>query len=82
MTREDVILLAMACEYAREGTARAIRERAELSIEAIAGAVGSSKAALSRWERGERTPRGQQAVRWASLLMDLERRQRAAAKRV
>lgn len=73
MTPQEVVLLATARAHAQNGTGRQIRQAAGVSLEAIADAIGSSKAVMSRWERGERMPRGTQAVRWAELLGDLKR---------
>jgi DNA-binding transcriptional regulator YiaG len=79
MTPHDVVMLATARAHARNGTARAIRHRAGVSIQTVASAIGSSVPVLSRWERGERMPRGPQAVRWAALLADLDQATRRAA---
>lgn len=81
MTAEDVVLLAAACVYSKNGNGRRIRQRAGVSLESIATAIESSKAVLSRWERGERRPTGRQAIEWARLLADMERRMNRIAAR-
>jgi DNA-binding transcriptional regulator YiaG len=81
MTPQEVVLLATAHTYARTGTGREIRQEAGLSIEVVATAAGSSKAVLSRWERGLRMPRGEQAIKWAELLGDMRRAMTRAGAR-
>lgn len=55
------------------GAARRIRLAARLSQADAAGAIGADPSALSRWERGERSPRGQAALRYGELLDRLGR---------
>jgi transcriptional regulator with XRE-family HTH domain len=55
----------------RTGGARVIREGAGFSASEIARQLGVSPAAVSRWERGERVPRGEVAEQWAHLLRRL-----------
>jgi DNA-binding transcriptional regulator YiaG len=55
---------------------RALREGAGLSQEDVATAVGVHRETVSRWERGERAPRGTHLVGYVSLLTEL----RTAAK--
>jgi transcriptional regulator with XRE-family HTH domain len=45
-----------------------LRERAGLSQEAIAGVLGISRPAVTRWESGARTPRGAALVQYVELL--------------
>jgi transcriptional regulator with XRE-family HTH domain len=56
---------------AATGTARAIRETAGLSLSEVARELGVTPAAVSRWERGHRAPRGDTAVAYAALLKHL-----------
>lgn len=51
--------------------ARRIRRAAGLSLEEVAGAVGVTAAAVSRWENGGRVPHGHAAVRYLRLLGSL-----------
>jgi len=67
-----VVELAAARRLAACGEAHRIREAAGLSLAEVAGAVGISIAALSRWETGHRRPSGAPAVAWARLLAKLE----------
>ena len=50
---------------------RALREQAGLSQETIADAVGVQRSAVSRWESGSRTPRGNVALTYAAVLNKL-----------
>jgi transcriptional regulator with XRE-family HTH domain len=67
----DVQQVAWVRRLARNGNARVIREGAGLSASEIARELGVSPAAVSRWERGERSPRGKAAEEWAALLRRL-----------
>jgi transcriptional regulator with XRE-family HTH domain len=58
-------------QLARSGGARAIREGAGISGSEMARELDKSPSALSRWERGERVPRGEAAEAWARLLREL-----------
>jgi len=51
---------------------RLIRERAGVTQLELAAAVGVSKGALERWERGEARPRGRHAAAYVALLEQLE----------
>jgi DNA-binding transcriptional regulator YiaG len=51
----------------------AIRQDAGLSQEDVAGAVGVTRAAVSRWETGDRRPRGDLLVAYSELLQGLRR---------
>jgi transcriptional regulator with XRE-family HTH domain len=67
----DVQAVAWARRQAGNGNARLIRESAGLSASEVAREIGYSPAAVSRWERGERTPRPEAAEKWAALLRKL-----------
>lgn len=67
-----VLSLAEARKAARSGRGRAIREEACVSQAELARALGVSQATLSRWESGDRRPRGEAAERYARLLRKLE----------
>ena len=73
MSVDQVLLITAARAHATNGTGRRIRERARLSLQDVGAAIGSSGAAVSRWERGERMPRGTQAIKWAELLTELDK---------
>lgn len=73
MSVKDTVAIAEARVRVARGDLAAIRTRAKLSQNAIAGAVGVNRIAVLRWERGERLPTGEPAVRLAKLLRDLEK---------
>lgn len=62
---------------AAPGAAKAVREAAGLSQVELASALKVTQTAVSRWERGERIPRGQAAQDYARLLDRLNRTHRA-----
>ena len=51
---------------------RSIREAAGVTQAELAAALGVSKPALERWERGDARPRGRHAAAYAALLEQLE----------
>jgi DNA-binding transcriptional regulator YiaG len=71
-TARTVKRLAEARALVASGEARRIREAARLSLVNVAGAVGADPSAIGRWERGERTPRGPAALKYAQLLTRLQ----------
>jgi transcriptional regulator with XRE-family HTH domain len=70
----SVLDLAQVRLLARSGQARELRVDNELSLADVASAVGSTRATISRWERGLRRPRGEVALRYGALLVALGRR--------
>jgi DNA-binding transcriptional regulator YiaG len=68
---QDVQTVAWVRRLARTGTARLIREGAGISGSELARELGVSRAAVSRWERGERAPKGDVAQAWAAILRRL-----------
>lgn len=64
---------------ATPGAVRAIREAAGLSQVELAAALKVTQTAVSRWERGDRVPRGQAAQDYARLLDRLNRTHGAAS---
>jgi transcriptional regulator with XRE-family HTH domain len=67
----DVDQAVWVRRVAASGGARAIRQGAGLSLSEVAREVRCSVSAVSRWESGQRTPRGEAAERWAVLLRRL-----------
>ena len=59
---------------ASTGTARHIREEAELSLSEMAKAAKVHTTTVHRWETGSRRPRGEAALRYLRVLEDLTRR--------
>ena len=75
----DLGLLIEAREAAKTGRAEQIRTAAGLSQAEVASALGVSAACISRWESGDRRPRGPAAIAYGRLLQDLDRRTAVAA---
>jgi transcriptional regulator with XRE-family HTH domain len=69
----DPAALAAARRLAGNPRARAIRERASLSLADLGAGVGVSGAAVQRWEAGLRRPGRDVALRYASILDALAR---------
>jgi DNA-binding transcriptional regulator YiaG len=65
--------LARARATAAGGQARAIRLAARVSQAELAAELGCSRASVSRWETGQRAPRGRAAGRYLRLLQRLAR---------
>lgn len=71
----DLLRLADVREAAESGEARRLRLAASLSLAEVARALGVSVPTVSRWETGERRPRGKAAIRYARLLEALGTRE-------
>jgi DNA-binding XRE family transcriptional regulator len=69
--RSEVILLVEAREAARSGRGARLRAIAGLSQTELGSAIGVSGTCISRWESGERQPRGAAAVAYARMLREL-----------
>lgn len=52
---------------------RALREAAGLSQDDIAREIGTTRAAVSRWESGDRFPRGAHLFAYAEILRALRK---------
>jgi DNA-binding transcriptional regulator YiaG len=59
----------------QSGEARAIREQARLALIDIAQSINADPSSVGRWERGERLPRGEVALKYARLLERLAKSQ-------
>jgi transcriptional regulator with XRE-family HTH domain len=68
VTAEDLRVLADARADAKSGRAREIRIAADVSQAEIAKACGVATSAVSQWENGQRTPRGDAALRYGRAL--------------
>lgn len=64
----DPVKLATVRALAASGGARAIRQQAGLSLSEVAAACGVDQSTVHRWESAKRAPRGEAALRYASLL--------------
>jgi DNA-binding transcriptional regulator YiaG len=73
MDELDLLSLSRARQLAADGTARAIRVSAALSLGDVARQLGTSAATVLRWERGDRVPHGQLAILYGKLLEQLMR---------
>lgn len=67
------------CEWIETGRARELRERAGLTQKEVAESCEVTQAAVFRWERNERRPRGRNALAYHRVLSRLAARERAAA---
>jgi transcriptional regulator with XRE-family HTH domain len=54
-----------------EGSAKTLRELNGLSLAEVGRAIDTSAATIWRWERGDRIPRGDLALRYGALLAEL-----------
>lgn len=77
MRQSDLLLVTRARADLKSGAARSLRLACDLTQTEVAAQAGVSSAAVSRWEAGDRTPRGAAALRYARL-MDALRRERQA----
>jgi DNA-binding transcriptional regulator YiaG len=71
MNTDDLLDLVAARDMARSGIARAIRVGADVSQGEVAAICVVTVSAVSRWERGERAPRGEAGARYGALLREL-----------
>lgn len=67
----DVAVLVWARAALRSGGAANLRVAAGLSQGEVAAAVGVTTSAVSKWEAGQRIPRGEIAMRYARFLAEL-----------
>jgi len=68
MNNTDLVRLAAVRSLADSGRARSIRRAAGISLQEVANVVGVRASTISRWESGQRVPRGDAALRYARLL--------------
>lgn len=71
MNGDELLLLAHGRHYARSGKGRRRCLAADLSAAELAGALGVSAAAISHWERGQRSPRGRVGRAYGALISRL-----------
>ena len=69
----DMVLRSEGRLAVASGRARKVRLAARLSQREFASALDVTAAAVSRWEAGNRVPRGESAERLGELLRELER---------
>lgn len=70
-------LLAQVRELTANGEAKAIRLRNAISLTEFATEIEVGATTLWRWEEGQRKPRGEAALRYLRVLLEL--RDRVAA---
>lgn len=68
MTESDLIVLARVRRLAKSGAARAIRVGQDVSLAEMGSSLGVGPATIYRWESGQRSPRGELALAYASAL--------------
>lgn len=70
MSNEELIARCRARRTLRDtpALARALRKEAGLTLVEVAATLGVSHATVSRWETGQRVPRGDDAQRYLDLL--------------
>lgn len=73
MRQSDLLLVTRARADLKSGAARTLRVTCGLTQTEIAAQIGVSSVAVSRWESGDRTPRGEVALRYARLLAALRK---------
>jgi transcriptional regulator with XRE-family HTH domain len=73
MDETELVLLAWVRDACTSGEALRIRIDSGLSQGEITEAVDVAVPTISRWENGERSPRGDAALRYARLLKRLRR---------
>jgi transcriptional regulator with XRE-family HTH domain len=69
---QEVLAVARLRADLISGRARAIREEAHLTQAETARAAGVSQSAVTQWEAGRRSPRGEAAIRYARFLQELD----------
>jgi transcriptional regulator with XRE-family HTH domain len=73
MSTAGIVALAEVRLATESGHAKAVRQAARISQSELARNVGVSQASISRWEAGNRIPRGKAARRYAKVLRALEK---------
>jgi predicted transcriptional regulator len=58
-------------ELVRSGAARSARIASGLSLGELANAAGVAVSTISRYERGQRIPRGDPALRYGAVILSL-----------
>jgi len=73
-------MLAMVRRLVSDGSAKALRERAALSLSDVARACATSPTTIWRYEHKNRVPHGETAARYASFLAQLSALDLTAAR--
>lgn len=72
LLREALDEVALTRSIAHPSSRRGPREHAGITQQALAGVLGISRAAVSRYEAGTRTPRGARLVAYSEALAVLQ----------
>lgn len=70
----DLAALARVRGLCSSGAARSIRLAAKISLGEVARSVGVTPATVLKWERGQRSPRPEAAMRYLAVLQELMQR--------
>ena len=68
----DLVTTSRRRRHLRPALARALRLEAKVSQEEVGAELGVDKSTVSKWETGDRIPRGRLADRYVDLLARLE----------
>jgi len=68
---EDLKYVSAARRWAKNGTARRVRELSEVTQAEIAEVIGVDASAVAHWETGRRTPTGDAVKAYARTLVAL-----------
>lgn len=71
MRAQELRLIAWVRGLVESGAARSIREAARVSQPEVARTVRVDTSTISRWESGQRLPKGRAALRYAAVLQAL-----------
>jgi DNA-binding transcriptional regulator YiaG len=71
MLELDALALARVRRWGADGTARRLRQDAQLSQNEVALVCGVTNVAVNHWERGLARPRGEPGLRYAALISRL-----------
>lgn len=70
---QELVRISECRRKLRSGEARELRIRAHVGLSEVARAAGISRTAAYRYENGERTPRPDEAMRYAEVLDGLQK---------
>jgi DNA-binding XRE family transcriptional regulator len=68
VTETELIVVARVRRLAKSGEAQSIRVGAGLSLAELGSSVGVGATTIYRWESGRRSPHGELALSYASVL--------------
>jgi DNA-binding transcriptional regulator YiaG len=68
MRQEDALRIAIARRLAKSGEARALRQKAGLTLAEVAAVCGTTAPTVWRWETGKRVPKTAAARMYGEFL--------------